>query len=380
MLSFLKNRWFKFGFWAVLYTLWVIWLGSWWWLLGLIVVFDLYITRKVKWAFWKKEYKEGEKHNAWLDWLDALIFAVIVVTFINIFFIQSYKIPTPSMEKTLKVGDHLFVSKLAYGPKLPERPLSMPFVHNMIFGRKSYSDLICKPYRRLAGFRDVRREDIVVFNFPDGDTVLSQIPSEDYYWACRYLGRKKAVEAYGPIIVRPNDKKEHYVKRCVAVAGDTLEVVDGRVVVNGIPEKKHKGIQLTQALDTYPADEPEGRLFPYVDMGWTRDYYGPVYVPAKGASVKLDESNLPLYSRIISVYEGHSLEVRDGKIVIDGTETDCYTFAQDYYWMMGDNRHNSLDSRYWGFVPEDHIVGTPVFVWLAKDLRRSFHTVRSLDK
>ena len=138
----IRNRWVKLGFWSLLYIAWVIWLGNYWWLLGLIVIFDLFITKKVKWFFWKKDYKEGEKHNVWLDWLDAIIFAVVVVTFINIFFFQAFKIPSSSMESSLYTGDHLFVSKLTYGPRIPETPLTVPFTHNVIFGKESYSTLI----------------------------------------------------------------------------------------------------------------------------------------------------------------------------------------------------------------------------------------------
>ena len=203
MKELLHNKWFRFGVWGVLYLLWVIWLGNYWWLLGLLVIFDIFITRKVKWAFWKKNYKEGEKRNVWLDWLDAIIFAVIVVVPLNIFILQAFRIPSSSMESTLMTGDYLFVGKLAYGPKLPERPLSIPFVHNTIFGKKSYSDLIKRDYRRLAGFGHVKRGDIVVFNFPHGDTVLSKLPADDYYTHVRFNGREYTEKTYGPLIVRP---------------------------------------------------------------------------------------------------------------------------------------------------------------------------------
>ena len=217
-----RNRWFKLGIWALLYTAWVIWLGNYWWLFGLIIIFDLFITKKVKWLFWKKEYKEGEKHNAWLDWLDAIIFAVVVVTFINMFFFQAFKIPSSSMESTLYTGDHLFVSKLTYGPRVPQTPLTIPFTHNVAFGKESYSTLIQNDYRRLKGFRGVERGDIVVFNFPNGDTVLTKAPADDYYAWVRTSGREYTIDRLGPVIVRPMDKKDHYVKRCVAIAGDTL--------------------------------------------------------------------------------------------------------------------------------------------------------------
>ncbi len=428
----IRNRWVKLGFWSLLYIAWVIWLGNYWWLLGLIVIFDLFITKKVKWFFWKKDYKEGEKHNVWLDWLDAIIFAVVVVTFINIFFFQAFKIPSSSMESSLYTGDHLFVSKLTYGPRIPETPLTVPFTHNVIFGKESYSTLIHNDYRRLKGLRKVERGDCVVFGFPNGDTVLTKAPAEDYHAWVRTSGRDYTISRLGPVVVRPSDKKDHYVKRCVALPGDTLTVRDGLVWINSVQQEVYPGIQLTYRVETdghklsnkiidnlglnigelyfdsripgYPAMPLTAEkletvrsfshvvsveanldrypsvmdsyllLFPFTEKTrWTRDFYGPLWIPEKGATVALNAETLPFYERIIRDYEHNTLRVTpEGTILVNGQQAKEYTFKQDYYFMMGDNRHNSLDSRYWGFVPEDHIVGKPSVIWLSTDRDRKF--------
>ena len=361
--EFTRNRWTKFTFWALLYVIWVIWLGNFWWLLGLGVIFDIFITKKVHWNFWKKRYKEGEKRSAANEWLDAVIFAVIVVSFINIFFFQAFKIPSSSMERTLYTGDHLFVSKLTYGPRLPQTPLTVPFTHNVIFGKESYSTLSQKDYKRLKGFRNVRRGDIVVFGFPNGDTVLRKAPSEDYYSLCRFYGKQKVVSSLGPVIARPADKVDHYVKRCVAVPGDTLEIREGLVWIDGVKQETYPGMQISRNIEKVQSDYRE--IFPFSpDYTWTRDEFGPLWIPEKGATVQLTRENLPLYERIIRVYEHSSVE--------EALAAGSYTFKQDYYFMMGDNRHNSLDSRYWGFVPEDHIVGRPVVIWLSTDEGKKF--------
>ena len=332
--------------------------------------------------------------NYILDWLDAILFAVVVVTLINTFWFQAFKIPSSSMENTLYTGDHLFVSKLTYGARMPLTPLTIPFTHNTIGNRESYSTAVQWKYHRLPGIREVRRGDRVVFNFPNGDTVLVKSPVDDYRAVCRFYGRSEVLAA-SPVKIRPMDKKDHYVKRCVAVPGDTLEVREGLVWINGRQQEIYPGIQLSYEVTTesgsyhtlLTADklrsvkasrnvvsvEPDLELvqtdyreiFPFSrDYSWTRDFFGPLWIPKEGATVELTSENLPLYERIISDYEGGDVQkaLEEGK----------YTFKQNYYFMMGDNRHNSLDSRYWGFVPEDHIVGRPVVVWLSTDKGKAF--------
>lgn len=445
MLDILKNKYFKFAVVAILYVLFVIWLRNYWFLLGLPVIFDLYVSKKVNWTFWKK--RDGKNH-AVIEWLDALIFAVVAVTLINIYLFQNYKIPTPSMESTMLVGDHLYVSKVAYGPRAPITPLSFPFAQNRMLNSESYLKWIQLDYKRLKGFGEVKRNDIVVFNFPAGDTVALENSASSIYNIYRTeamrmrimdinAGRKEkswnsymsnardfVIKNYS-IVVRPIDRRDNYIKRCVAVAGDSLEIIHGKVFVNGEPQPDFEGIQYDyivqtngrplnpRALEkydlplealgiqynpryTFPLSDQKAKaletgvpdiinververrgynylLFPHSeDYKWNEDNFGPIWIPKKGETIDLNPDAIKFYRRIIEAYENNELRIEGEKIFLNGEETDKYTFRQDYYWMMGDNRHSSSDSRYWGYVPEDHIIGKPKFIWLSLDSNKKF--------
>lgn len=392
-------------------------------------------------AFWRKKDKKKEK-STFREWFDAAIFAIVAATIIRTFFIEAYTIPTGSMEGSLLVNDYLFVSKMAYGPRVPMTPLAVPLVHNTmpITGGKSYTDAVQWDYRRLPGFGDVERNDIVVFNFPNGDTVVAEAPDQDYYALVRQFGRE-TVTGLNTIITRPVDKKENYIKRCVAIAGDQLEIKNGVVYINS-----EKGEVFPHAQSSYkvttngrtipmdfleehdiespnflgnnlylytlqnkdidvmikhpnvtkvePFNDPEGYIpnspgawvFPHdtAHYKWNKDNYGPLTIPKEGATVQLTPENIAIYRRIIDIYEHNDFEERNGKFFINGKESKSYTFKMNYYWMMGDNRHNSADSRYWGFVPIDHVVGKASFVWLSHEdgirWNRLFRSVSALSE
>ncbi|MBZ5856259.1 signal peptidase I [Flavihumibacter profundi] len=387
-----------------------------------------------------KGVKHYQKSTA-REWIDAGVFAIVAATLIRTFLFEAYTIPTGSMEKTLLINDFLFVSKLSYGPRIPNTPLAVPFVHHTLPGTsaRSYSELIKLPYSRWFA-SPIKRNDVVVFNFPNGDTVINkpEFQSADpYYDVARRIGNGNLntgrqmilndPETY-PLVVRPVDKRENYIKRCVAIAGDTLEVRDGRVYINSQPgfipphsqifyevetsgqpldadlmkeqynidienpeeipsQTGNKYIMLltAEAVDKMKAsglaksitpqlirpDQVDARLwgqvnYPYDTIHkWTIDYYGPIWIPAKGATLTLTPENYSIYERAIRVYEGNTLEQKEGKFFINGAATNQYTFKMNYYWMMGDNRHGSQDSRFWGFVPEDHIVGEAWIIWMS---------------
>ena len=438
--TFFRNRWTKFTIVSVIYILWLVrWSRNPWMLLGLPVIFDIYITKYLsRFLFGKKHQERKATNKAYREtwsWIEAIVFAVIAASLIHTYIFQMYRIPTSSMEKTLLVGDYLCVSKVAYGPRMPMTPLSFPLVHNrMPFSqtKKSYSEAVKRPYKRLAGCGSVQRDDIVVFNFPAGDTVLMENPNVTYYDVLREFqltygerrGRELLERQY-TVISHPADKREHYVKRCVGLPGDTVAVVHGDLYVNGVRHRDAPGRQynyyvrtagnpisrrtfdelgiakddilydqsvhtyllpLTDAnveqlrgmsnivsIERYESSGTGYWIFPNDDrFDWNEDNFGPLWIPKQGATVALTTENLPLYRRIIRNYEGNDLEVRDGEIYINGAPADSYTFAMDYYFMMGDNRHNSADSRFWGFVPEDHVVGKPVFIGWSADKDKSF--------
>ncbi|MBE6300811.1 MAG: signal peptidase I [Parabacteroides distasonis] len=446
MKKFSKKQWIKFGIAAILYLLFTLWMQNGWLLFGLIVIVDIFLTQYIPWGAWKQS--KNPQIRSILSWVDDIVFALVAVYFINIFVFQNYQIPSSSLEKSLLVGDYLFVSKLSYGPRVPNTPIAFPLVQNTFpfFNCKSYLDWPEWDYKRVKGFGEVKRNDIVVFNFPAGDTVALKVQNPDYYTLVEEYGRDQVwgdKNTFGEVIYRPVDKRENYVKRCIGMPGDTIEIRDNQVYIDGKaaqnPEKlqynyfietdgsmlseeqfrlleiskddrvlingnnntnlmSFLGIQpneqgqfnpvyhfpMTQkALETIKKlpivkrviIEPDsfgGATYFPVDYstGWSRDNYGPLWIPKKGVTIPLTAENIGLYSRCIRNYEGNTLEVKEGKAYINGQPADSYTFQYDYYWMMGDNRHNSADSRSWGFVPEDHIVGKPIMIWLSLDKDR----------
>ncbi len=416
--------------------------------------FYIYYLNYVEDVTYNKE-RQLEPYTKLGEWVTSITFAIVAATLVHTYFMRPYTIPTPSLEKSLLVGDYLFVSKFHYGARVPKTPLSLPMVHDTMpipVKFRSYVKGVELPYMRLPGFQRIKRNDIVVFNWPT-DTV-------------RFFRDRSNIH-----IDKPLDKKSNYVKRCVGIPGDSLEIRDGYVYINGkqtvlpdradtqynytveskeflsdnvirkmgledkfsfrfyqmptsdfdmVKDRDFKGIikdvtrrdsivefesyyrfkreqvlkygltvtnkmnmNLTKELvnmlkkntkiksvtqQAQASGQYNKAIFPHnPQYPWTRDNFGAIYIPGKGDTVNLNSASLPFYKRIIEEYEHNDLAVDGDKIYINGQEANSYTFKQDYYWMMGDNRHNSEDARYWGYVPFDHVVGKPVLIWFSID-------------
>lgn len=410
-----------------------IWLGNYWLLAGNLVLFDWILTHKIRWQFWHRRNSKG-KLTLFSEWVDAILFSFLAAWLIRTFLVEAFTIPTASMYRTLQAGDYVFVSKLHYGPRTPVTPVAVPFVQHTMPFTESTPSFFARwqlPYKRLKGITKIQRNDVVVFNYPEGDTVSSIYQSEvSYYQLCKNYGRDQVINdpvRFGNIVYRPLDRRETFVKRCVALPGDTLGIIHGTVYINGIEQPENSGVCKQHIINTSepltPSDDfgPDGppapdymsqsgnfinlpltraqaaalatnpkvkaikpyenavfsyatpEVFPFSPCcRWTEDNYGPIVIPSRGDTIWLSPENIAIYARLITAFEGHSLTLSGNQITIDGIATDYFVPALDYYFMMGDNRHNSSDSRYWGFVPEDHLVGKAVLIWFSKDTHRSF--------
>ncbi len=387
----------------------------------------------------KKKYKKLLTKNPYRkswgrEWVESLTFGVFAAAFIRIFLVEAYAIPTSSMESSLLVGDRLFVSKAHYGLRLPMTIAMIPLIHNRlpITSRKSYLEHPKLPYHRLPALESIDVGDQIVFNWPVGDSIYV---TPERSWSAQQANQipyVKKITQQARFETHPIDKRDHYVKRCLGVPGDRLQIIDRQVFINGIEIEEPRGLQFKYRLTSHSGTinprmlerlgvnitdsnfPPNSfhltsqqvekiqtidskikveiipghgdHLFPHDDRisgRWTIDNYGPIDIPKAGQQIKITTDNLALYKRIISVYEGHHLSVDGNKIFIDGIERSTYTFAQNYYWGMGDNRHNSEDSRSWGFIPEDHIVGKPIFILFSTkngSIKKGFNWDRLLSR
>ena len=437
------TRWVRFGLVSLIFFVWVILMGNPWLLLLWLLLVDIYLTGYIPFTWWKK--KTGATRTV-MAWVDAIVYALVLIYFIFAFVGQQYEIPSSSLEKSLLVGDRLWVDKTKYGARVSQTPLHFPLAQHTlpIVNSKSYIDWPQLEYHRMPGQRDIERGDIVVFNYPQGDTVALKLGNQDYYMVAEQLKRQGVAnpkeyiatnpQIFGEVVWRPVDRRENYVKRAIGLPGERLKIINDIVYINGkaiaeptnvqynyiipvngkISDEKWQSIgvrledagefpirneyagfsfydvPLTKAmkaeLEKWPEvigplqRESESGLLDLGDVwpvnagyGWTRPDMGEFWIPQRGVTLHLTKNNLPLYERAIRVYEGNQLDVlEDGKIYINGRQTDYYTFKMDYYWMMGDNRDRSADSRYWGLVPEDHIVGSPVFIIASLDKERGW--------
>lgn len=429
ILFVINNKYFRLAIASSLYILWVLWIGNYWFFLELIIIADSILTKFVNWRFWRKRNIHNNKLKIVVELIDSVIIALFLVVFVRLFFLETYSIPTSSMEKTLNIGDYLLVSKLRYGPRMP---MTLFYSHerNSIHKEKHYFTLarwFNFPYCRLEGFSNIKNFDVIVFNYPEGDTILKNHPEKSYYQVNRQFG-SSFIHRNFQTSYRPIDKRDNYIKRVIGLPGDSIQIIHDLAFINGKLEQSIPGIEFNysvktsgtesdtslfqkigislydvnfnrynsiysvpltkkmfrtivdssyfKAISRYENIDPasvNNQIFPFDKRYlWTEDNFGPLTVPGKNKTIHLTIGNLPLYQRIICNYEGNKLRVTNDSIYINDSLASSYTFKMNYYFVLGDNRHNSNDSRYWGFVPEDHIIGKAFFIWFSQDKNKKW--------